>query len=1520
MHSSKRRGGFKRGGPRIAMQLIRRIAPPVGGGWNGVAAALIAVALVALSVVAALAPSTAQALADIPASFNQNVTVTRRDIGASNRSPISNWYLSDGTWVVCGEPFHGTPDTGDVYGPAVPVSQFTYDDTHDSGPVASAPWITGSSSFDPHAMAYAAAYAPTSALGQATYGFSGRSDQLVAAWEVTKHLLMGASVEGESLMYNGGTYTNIYRSTNDGSTTGRVANAAELAKIQRLVADARAHAGQSGWWDDALWLRRNLTDGSAQNIFVIIPVEPDVTVNFTKVSADAEFTAGNEEYAYSGAVYDIYRVSDNSKVTTITTDENGHADYRLAYGSYYAVETKAPQGFKLNAERIYFDVTSGNSSEAVNLEDDPGRVILRIEKKDSATLGPAQPGATLEGAEYEVTDANGDIHTGATDKNGRLIIQDIPLGQITVKETKAPTGYKLDPTVYTYTVHADQITNAGVIELEPEDDFKESVIAFDIEVAKFKGADESWDEGDGHEEPAAGVRFEIVSNTTGKAVGSITTGEDGFAETDGLWFGEGERPEGVNGALPYDAAGYTVREVDDTVPDGFDKVGDWTISAEQMADGAKLRYILNDQAISTRIQIVKQDAETGQAVPLAGFTFQILDAECNPVSMTDSYPNPVELTEFTTDESGCVTLPETLEPGEYSVHEVAAAPPYLTGGEDVALTVSGDHEDAVPTAAIVYSDAQAKGRATVAKRCSAPDGSDEGRVHDEGCTGELAGAEFDVVAMEDVVSPDGTVRATEGEVVDHVTTGEDGTATTDELYLGDGSATYAFIETKAPEGHVLDAAPHEFTLSYADDDTALVEVELEVTDAYTEVMIDKDIMGTGHPLAGATFQAWEAGQEIDVEPDDGMAAAAVRTEGESAATLTEAVDNAAIEADVPEGYRLTVSRDDYSADVEGSVAVDPGAYEIALADADGEAIDMGEEAELEVEAGEAVKVSWSEPFLIFGGLDISRGRIERESYELRLDEGAGALIATDVPAGTYELEIDGEGAGRVELTAGKTFFGSYADGKLTIASHLLKPGEEHIEVVTDDDGTAAIRHLSPGSYRLEETDAPDGFLVDEGVHYFSVVDDGLTEGLESFPLEIEDDYTKIDLSKRDITNEDEVTGAKLAVICPDGGVAESWTSDGTDHRIDALEPGDYKLVELMTPHGYDEATAVDFTVEPTGEVQRVVMYDEPIAVEGSIDKRQEVADPTHPHTDADTNAARAEVSESDDGSYDYSVDFRNESSTWVDEFTVTDEISAASDGLAELTGIVTPVAGEDYDGLLNVWYRTSTTPADYVDPSGANATRSDGHANPWLDHETTEGTLGDDSRAIDYTGWRLWAQDVNATEATELSVADLGLEEGERVIAVRLEYGRVEENFSSRTGEWERDDLKHERDDVDNVAPAHEGDEFEGAERAPLVLHMRVTDRYRDDTELVNSARVDLYRNGGNTTEDEDLEDHDSDHVEQAPVEAPSQDDTPPADSPGPTSLARTGAVSAAGVFAAIALAAGTGWWILRHRDAAGQR
>ena len=62
---------------------------------------------------------------------------------------------------------------------------------------------------------------------------------------------------------------------------------------------------------------------------------------------------------------------------------------------------------------------------------------------------------------------------------------------------------------------------------------------------------------------------------------------------------------------------------------------------------------------------------------------------------------------------------------------------------------------------------------------------------------------------------------------------------------------------------------------------------------------------------------------------------------------------------------------------------------------------------------------------------------------------------------------------------------------------------------------------------------------------------------------------------------------------------------------------------------------------------------------------------------------------SQDGGFSYTVDIRNTSSTWVDEFTVEDALQGASEGLSSLDSITTPVVHGDYDGLLNIWYRTS---------------------------------------------------------------------------------------------------------------------------------------------------------------------------------------------------------------------------------------
>ena len=433
---------------------------------------------------------------------------------------------------------------------------------------------------------------------------------------------------------------------------------------------------------------------------------------------------------------------------------------------------------------------------------------IKINKKDSATLGGAQSGASLKGAEYSIASLSspswGPV-TVTTDENGYAVIRDVPLGELTVTETKAPAGYKLDTTVHKYTISRDDPRAEGIFELEPENDFSENPISFDIEIAKTKGGeDDSWESDDGQGNAATGVQFQIISNTTNEVVGTLTTNDAGFASTKDAatcdeisvseaktddparpWFGSGKRNAGISGAVPYDAAGYTIREVDSTVPEGFDHVDDWTISADDLVDGTTKYYSVIDKTLNSRIQIVKTDAETGNTVPLSGFKFQVLDSNGETMSFADPYDVNGTVDTFTTDDAGQVTIPQRLKSGKYSIKEVSAVAPYTVNGDAVGFEVPKDYKKASPVTVIKVSDKQAKGKATITKTCS----------HD----GEaLQGAEYDVVAQQDIVSPDGTVRAAAGDVVDHVKTGQDGRATTKELYLGSGSVAYAFIETKPP--------------------------------------------------------------------------------------------------------------------------------------------------------------------------------------------------------------------------------------------------------------------------------------------------------------------------------------------------------------------------------------------------------------------------------------------------------------------------------------------------------------------------------------------------------------------------------------------------------------------------------------------------------------------------------------------------------------------------------------------------
>ena len=562
-------------------------------------------------------------------------------------------------------------------------------------------------------------------------------------------------------------------------------------------------------------------EGRHQDMLYVLPA---VSVSFQKQSSQADITAGNDTYRLGGATFDIFESAGDARVGTIQTDENGRAQATLLPNTaYYLVETKAPAGYIPRGDRIAF--TTQNSDEHVTINEQPGTITLRIAKTDAATDGGAQVGASLAGAEFTCVSQStpGWTRTLTTDENGRAILNDVPLGTFTIYESKAPEGYLISNDCWSYTVGAEQLGDTGIVELESR--IPNIPIAFDLEISKFK--DHGNNDESGLEQPAGGVVFEVVSNSSQQVVGTLTTNVYGFASTKDqpeAWFGAGKRPAGAHGAIPYDRAGYTVREVAETVPEGFKQAGEWTVEANQISDGAKLQYIVDNHALSTHLQIVKRDAQTGASVPLAGFTFQLLDSNHKPVSQTCWYPAHNVMNTFTTDATGTVTLPESLVPGTYYVRETSAKEPYLVG-EEIEVNIPADI-NLTPVAIASYYDRAATGNIRIVKT-NAVDGS------------SLAGAIFEIRASDDIVRPDGGIAAVGGETVATVTTDETGEACADNLPLGSGTARYEVVETQAPTGFLLDRTSHIVDLTYADQKTPGVEARLNVSDDYTKVDISK---------------------------------------------------------------------------------------------------------------------------------------------------------------------------------------------------------------------------------------------------------------------------------------------------------------------------------------------------------------------------------------------------------------------------------------------------------------------------------------------------------------------------------------------------------------------------------------------------------------------------------------------------------------------------------------------------------
>lgn len=328
------------------------------------------------------------------------------------------------------------------------------------------------------------------------------------------------------------------------------------------------------------------------------------------------------------------------------------------------------------------------------------------------------------------------------------------------------------------------------------------------------------------ETPETGAEFEVFLKASGNYAAAketerdrIVCDENGFAETK-------ELPYGV----------YTVHQVSGW--DGRELLPDFDVYVSK--DGQVYRYLINNSNFESYIKIVKTDAETGKTVPYAGAGFQIYDPDGNLVSMSYTYPQFTTIDTFYTNAEGFLLTPEKLPYGKgYSIVEVQAPYGYVLNSDPVFFDITADNatiENAVTVVTVNRPNAPQKGKITVTKT-----GEVFSSVVQSGDIYQpvyevkgLPGAVYEITAAEDIYTPDGTLRYAKGTVVDTVTTGTDGTATSKALYLG----KYEIREITAPYGMVLNDEIHTVELTYAGQEVEITETATEFYNERQKVEID----------------------------------------------------------------------------------------------------------------------------------------------------------------------------------------------------------------------------------------------------------------------------------------------------------------------------------------------------------------------------------------------------------------------------------------------------------------------------------------------------------------------------------------------------------------------------------------------------------------------------------------------------------------------------------------------------------
>ena len=957
------------------------------------------------------------------------------------------------------------------------------------------------------------------------------------------------------------------------------------------------------------------------------------TVNFNNVlkRGNLQVIKSSEDNLVEGVKFHLYGTSLAGIAVDeyAVTDKNGVATFKdvLISGSTpYTLE---------EVDTAIRYVVPEKQTAPIQWKEVTNRDFTNILKKFSVTVtksdreeGTAQGDAKLSGAVYGIYKGDTLVDKYVTDSEGQFTTKEYVCdSDWTIREITPSEGYLLDKTIHKvgaepkhFTIEHNLVAN----------DVTEQVMKGNIAIIKHT------DDGETKiETPENGAEFEVYLKSSGSFEkadkderDTIVCDENGFAQTKDM-------PYGVY--IVHQTKGWEGREL----------MKDFDVFISQ--DGQTYRYLINNANFESYIKVVKVDAETGKTIPYAGAGFQIYDPAGNKVSMTFTYPTPTTIDTFYTDADGQLVTPEKLDYGKgYSLVEVQAPYGYVLDSTPVSFDVTEENstqEGGITLIKVDKPNMAQKGTISVEKTGEVFFGVNVSGEEDEDVIYQpvykvkgLAGAVYEITADEDVITPDGTLRYHKGDVVDTVTTNEDGTAKSKELYLG----KYTVVETKAPTGMVINKEKHSVELTYAGQDVAVTETATSFVNERQKVKLSLEKVleqnetfgiGKNDEIKNISFGLYAKEDIVSssgtVIPADGLIEIITLDENGTATANTDLPFGSYYikEIATDEHYILSDTQYPFTFEYAGQdtetveIKVNDGKpieNKLIYGSVSGKKIDENGEAlggaligifkadETEFTKEHAIMTATSEKDGSFSFAKVPYGKwIVREieapegfvlddtSYEVNIGENEQVI----------EVEITDEYIhGNIELIKVDA---DYPDNKLTGATFevykdvngdgKLNDGDELIGNLEETaTGIYEMKELLYGKYLVKETKAPEGCVLDKGVYSVFIEKDETTYKVENKAgVGFINEAMKGNLKIKKTSSDGKVEGFTFRITGVNGYDSTFTTDKNGEISVDGLRIGEYTVSEVSdnVSAGYILPADKKVTVK-VGETVEIEMHNE----------------------------------------------------------------------------------------------------------------------------------------------------------------------------------------------------------------------------------------------------------------------------------------------------------------------------------------